>query len=282
VAIVSVENTSRTDLMFNMVETTKERASQAQIIQGNEFHPSRGSEEKDESSPSVRGLALIQRATRETLMFPREIFLAGDATYSNGNHVLGSFDIADIDQEVMRDKKHVILKTGKQRTGIIIEPGSVLQNLYDSVVARHPEMVKSTTVRPDRKIELSWKDFTAINEHWKATHSKFVTKVDMTSLVCRIAPAGFTWEEFVNKLKDDYADEITEILNAKFVFKIGLSIDYMLGGHYLPGQVTSQSSSSSSSQQQSESSDSEVDDVNSADEAESEELSSEGTSSDDD
>lgn len=273
IAVVSVENTFGTDVVFNLHERRKSDADQ--IIRGTQSYQSvKEAAPKRSTDPCRRGLLVIKNNTRMTHNFPADLFISNEAAFSDGNHVLGAFDIDEIEKEY--DTHQRITKAGEEDR-IIVNPESKLYEIYST----HRN---NATIVPagEREGVISLATFDKLKDKWRATHTKNVTKVNMLDMVGRIAPGGRTWGEYEAKIRRESPATAETRLDTVGEIVIGLEISYILGGHYDPFNTSSPSSNRPSSSSSANRNDEELDsDTDNSSSSSDEDSSSSSSSSDD-
>lgn len=240
IALTSQENTFGTDIMLNLVEPNK--SVEDQIIVGDVHHPSLGGTEKDVDSPSVKALLLIKKGVSHSLEFPREIHVSSESTYTVNNHTLGMYALNTLDVE-RASGMHGSITTPDGTQGILVNHESLLHRLLN----RNTQFSQQATTYQEKWV-ISITLFDEINKFWKENHVRLVTKIDLPSVVARLAPAGRTWDELLVKIRRE-KPRADLVLTTPGVIKVGLSIDYMIAGHYTPGTAETSGSANRPSYQ---------------------------------
>lgn len=234
ITLVSQENTFGTDIMFNLVDSSV--PPEAQIITGETYHPSLGADDKGVDSPSIRALCLVKNSSVSRLELPHVLYESDETAYKEGNHFFGIYDRDQLTLELEQDLHGKIMQ-GNQVSQIRITPGTVLHQFF---------MAKKTfpgKIHNDGIIDITMDTFNELKDLWTSNYTKHVSKVNMDKLVGRIAPAGRTWEEFGMQIQTLFPENAGRYMSIPGVFKLGLSIVYLLAGHYDPQEHAMRTSS---------------------------------------
>ena len=226
IAIQQIENTFGVDVVVNLVERNK--TAGRQIIRGcHRVTPKSEEVRRHGDHHATRGLFVIQDNTRQTFEFPIEVYYPSIQTYSKGNMSLGRHDIGEFDKQPTGSYSH------EGVSGIVFGPtADILYGLYSLVRNASADFAQNVIkTLDDGAVVLSQAGMDILRNVWTMNHMQKVTKIDLSELSVALAPAGYTWKEYLDYLRAIHPDTFDILASRVGKIKVGFKINYMIGGH---------------------------------------------------